>query len=109
MDASLTYFGNYFTIYINQTIMMKALKLYSEVCQYLSIKLEITIQPIYQHMGFPGDSVVKNLHANTGDEGSILGSGRSIGGDGKPTSVYLPGDSHGQRSLVATIHEVAKR
>ena len=33
MDASLTYFGNYFTIYINQTIMMKALKLYSEVCQ----------------------------------------------------------------------------
>ena len=33
MDASLTYFGNHFTIYVNQTIMMKALKLYGEVCQ----------------------------------------------------------------------------
>ena len=31
-------------------------------------------------MGFPGVSVVKNLPANAGDEGSILGSGRSLGG-----------------------------
>ena len=30
--------------------------------------------------GFPGGSVVKNLTANTGDAGSIPGSGRSTGG-----------------------------
>ena len=29
--------------------------------------------------GFPGDSAVKNLPANTGDAGSILKSGRSPG------------------------------
>ena len=28
-------------------------------------------------LGFPGGSVVKNLPANTGDKGSIPGSGRS--------------------------------
>ena len=30
-------------------------------------------------MDFPGDSVIKNLPANTGDVGSIPGSGRSPG------------------------------
>ena len=30
------------------------------------------------HTGFPGSSVVKNLPANAGDSGSILGSGRSL-------------------------------
>ena len=38
-------------------------------------------------LGFPGGSVVKNLPANagdTGDVGSILGSGRSPGGNGNP-------------------------
>ena len=46
---------------------------------------------------------VKNPAANAGDvrnAGSIPGSGRSPGG-GKwqPTPVFLPGESHGQRSL----------
>ena len=50
-------------------------------------------------MGFPGDSAVKNLSAcnarDTRDEGSIPGSGRSLGGrHGNPL------ESHGQRSLV---------
>ena len=36
-------------------------------------------------MGFPGGSAVKNLSANTGDVGSIPGSGRSPGeGNGNP-------------------------
>ena len=36
-------------------------------------------------LGFPGGSVVKNLPANTGDAGSIPGSGRSPGGgNGNP-------------------------
>ena len=45
--------------------------------------------------------VVKNPPANAGDlgdVGSIPGLGRSPGG-GQPTPVFLPGESHGQRSL----------
>ena len=46
--------------------------------------------------------VVKNSPANAGDirdSGSILGSGRSSGeGHGNPLQ-FLPGESHGQRSL----------
>ena len=37
----------------------------------------------------------------TGDMGSIPGSGRSPGvGNGLPTPVFLPGESHGEKSLV---------
>ena len=39
----------------------------------------------YQDSGFLGGSVVKNLPANTGDAGSVPGSGRSPGGgNGNP-------------------------
>ena len=47
--------------------------------------------------------VVKNLHANAGDArdaGSILGTGRSPGGEKQPALVFLPGKFYGQRSLV---------
>ena len=42
--------------------------------------------PLFIKMeGFPGGSVVKNLHANAGDAGSIPGSGISPGeGSGNP-------------------------
>ena len=47
--------------------------------------------------------MVRNLPANVGDltdAGSIPGSGRSPGGGhGNPTPVFLPGESHRQRSL----------
>ena len=47
--------------------------------------------------------VVKNLPAKAGDErdmGLIPGLGRSPGeGNWQPTPVFLPGESHGQRSL----------
>ena len=49
-------------------------------------------------MGFPGGAVVKNLPANAGDPGSILGSGTSPGGGHGHPLWY--GESHGQRSLV---------
>ena len=50
---------------------------------------------------FPDVSVVKNPRANAGDMGSIPGSGRfPEGGNGDPTPAFLPGKSHGQRSLV---------
>ena len=50
-------------------------------------------------VGFPGGTVVKNLPSTAGvlrDVGLISGSGRS---PGSPTPVFLPGESHGQRSL----------
>ena len=50
-------------------------------------------------MGFPGGSEVKASACNAGELGSIPGSGRSPG-EGQPTPVFLPGESHGQRSLV---------
>ena len=47
--------------------------------------------------------MVKNPPANAGDIrdlGSIPRSGRSPGGgNGTPTPLFLPGESHGQRSL----------
>ena len=50
--------------------------------------------------------MVMNLPANardTGDEGLILGSGRSPGGGAwQPTPVFLPGESHGQKSLAGS-------
>ena len=61
--------------------------------------------------GFPGGTVVKNPPASAWgprDMGSILGSGRSPR-VGQPTPVFLPGKSHGQRSLGGYIaHGVAK-
>ena len=45
--------------------------------------------------------MVKNLSANAGDMGSVSGSGRSPGeGKWQPTPIFLPGESHRQRSLV---------
>ena len=52
-------------------------------------------------MGFPGDSDSKESACNTGDPGSIPGLGRfPEEGKGNPTPVFLPGEFHGQRSLV---------
>ena len=52
-------------------------------------------------MGFPGSSVSKESACNAGDMGSIPRSGRSPGeGNGKATPVFLPGEFHGQRTLV---------
>ena len=54
-------------------------------------------------MGFTGASVVKNPPANAGDTGnvgSIPGSGRSTGGgNGKPFQYSCLENPHGQRSL----------
>ena len=49
----------------------------------------------------PGGSQIKASAWNAGDPGLIPESGRSPGeGNGKPTPVLLPGESHGGKSLV---------
>ena len=56
---------------------------------------------------FPQWLSSKESACNAGDTGSIPGSGRSPGGWAwQPPPVFLPGESHGQRSL--TDHGVAK-
>ena len=51
--------------------------------------------------GFPGGSVVKNLPANAGDVGSTLQVGKiPCRKAWQPTPVFLPGEFHGQRSLM---------
>ena len=53
-------------------------------------------------MDLPCGSVVENLLTNIGDMGSISRLGGSPGeGNGLSTPVFLPGISHGQRSLVS--------
>ena len=58
-------------------------------------------------MSFPGGSDGKEFACNTGDPGSIPGSGISPGeGNGNPLPGFLPGESHGQRSLVGYIQSM---
>jgi len=48
-------------------------------------------------------------NADVGDMDWIPGSGRSPGeGNGNLSPVFLPGESHGQRSLVADSPQVSK-
>ena len=55
--------------------------------------------------GFPDGPVVKNrlLTQESREMGSILGEGRW-----QPTPVFLPGESHGQRSLEVTVRGVTE-
>ena len=64
-----------------------------------SVHAEIFIGSYYV-LGFPDGSVVKNLPAHAGDAGLIPRLGRSTEvGNGKLVPAFLPGKSHGQRSL----------
>ena len=49
-------------------------------------------------LGFPSGSDDKECACSARDQGSILGSGRSPR-EWQHTPVFLPGKSHGQRSL----------
>ena len=60
-------------------------------------------------MGFPGDSVVKNLPVSAGDMGSISGLGRSLGeGNGNPLQYSCLGNPMDRETWWATVHGVAK-
>ena len=62
-------------------------------------------------MGLPGPLVVKNppvSAAHTGDVGLIPGRGGPLEEDMAAPPVFLPGESHGQRSLADCSPWVAK-
>ena len=57
----------------------------------------------------PGGSVIKNLPANAGDTGSILGLGRSPGeGSDNPLQYSCLENSMDKGAWQTTIHEVTK-
>ena len=59
--------------------------------------------------GFPGGAVIKNLPANAGDSGSILGSGRSPGnGNGNLIQCSCLENCLDRGAQWATVHGVAK-
>ena len=64
------------------------------------IRVDIYTQPYIKYQGFPGCAVVKNPPLNAGDTGT-MSAFRKIPRSRKwqPTSVFLPGKLHGQRSL----------
>ena len=60
-------------------------------------------------MGFPGGSEVKASASNTGDLGSIPGSGRSLGeGNGNPLQYSCLQNPMDGEAWSATVHGVAK-
>ena len=65
-------------------------------------KSNIILSPIVNR-GFPGGSDSKESDCNAEDPGLISGSGRTPGEGNSypPTSVFLPGEFHGQKSLAA--------
>ena len=76
----------------------------------MSIK-EINKQFMYLcviHNGFTRGSVVKNLPIKAGDPDSIPGLRISCGEGWQPTPIFLPGKSHGQRSLASYSPWIAK-
>ena len=63
----------------------------------------------WESPGFSGGSDSKEPAHNAGDLGSIPGLGRSPrGGRGNPFQYSCLENSHGQRSLAATVHGVSK-
>ena len=79
---------------------------------YVHISISISLS-IYIYMGFPIDTVVKNLPANVGDTrdmGLIPGSGRSPGGgNGNPLQCSCPDNPRDREAWWATVHRVATR
>ena len=82
----------------SQTHMYLASFNFKETGKY---RWDIWWASLYSH-GFPEGSDGKESACNVGDRGSIPKSGRSPseGMKWKPTPVFLPGKSHGWRSLV---------
>ena len=85
---------------------------FGELCKLDIILLALIVfQVLFQALGFPGDSVVKNLPANAGDTGDVglipgLGSfPREV--NGNPLHI-LSWKVHGQRRLVGYCPRVAK-
>ena len=74
-----------------------------------SLSLFLSFYKYTSILNFPGGFVVKNPPANAGDQGSILGSGRTSGeGNGNPLQYSCLGNPMERGAWLATICGVAK-
>ena len=81
----------------------------SEIMKYLSSCPLSVLSLINITMGFLGDSVVKNLPANAGNDGSIPGSGRyPAEGNGNPLQYPYLGNPMDRGAWRATVLGVSK-
>ena len=70
---------------------------------------ELTLSTLHTALvGFRGGSMVKNLPIKQETWVWSLGGKDPLEKEMAPTPVFLPGESHGQRNLVGTVHGVAK-
>ena len=64
---------------------------------------------MYELIGFPGGSVVKNLPANAGEAGLIPQLERSPGeGDGNPLQYFCLGNPVDRGAWRAVVHDIVK-
>ena len=80
-------------------------------CVYnANIPFPLKIEISAEHEDFPYSSVGKESACNVEDLGSIPGLGRSPRKrNSNPTPVFLPGESHGQRSLAGYIQPMGSQ
>ena len=80
-----------------------------ESLSYHSFCHEYIYDSLMCSKSFPGGSVVKNLPANVGDEGSVLRWGRYPGvGNGNPLQYSSLGNPMDGGAWQATVHEIVK-
>ena len=78
------------------------------VCKHGYLKEKCLQIETHMYWASQAAPAIKILPANSGDLGSIMSWEDSLEEGMQPSPVFLPGESHRQRSLVATVHEVAK-
>ena len=79
----------------------------NNIFNYVSIYYILLYACVFLYMGFPGGSAVENLPANSGDAGSIPGSGRSPGErNGKLLQYSCLGNPMDRGAWQATVHGV---
>ena len=81
----------------------------NNIFNYVSMYYILLYACVFLYTGFPGGSAVENLPANSGDAGSIPGSGRSPGErNGKLLQYSCLGNPMDRGAWQAIIHGVTK-
>ena len=81
---------------VNNKMKIRAIMSPSKADEQLGIDLH---NPLTESMCFPGGTRVKSLSANAGDKFNLWIWKIPWRRKWQPTLVFLPGESHGQRSL----------
>ena len=91
-------------------VLLHAISKYIQELGTIGVLMTLILQMRMLKHGLPSGSVVKNPPVNTGDMGSIPGSGKSPGGGhGNPFQYSCLGNPMDQEAWKAIVHEVTKR